>query len=705
MTYRNDWKKLLIVEIKRGKQLQAATWTHAAPVYSTPFTYGEVVSLKLNSTFFTREGSVAACIAADNSYYHDFFAGILYVHIVGGLNPGAYVSPNYTYSIIAYTWKCISNRQDVGVAAVVFVPTDCVYPVLYDPTLCADSLSELTATVADHFESAMETSAGSISITNAGGEWYAAIDDFYWNNGDIRAKIGEIGDTYAALETIFLGKVRTPDVGDDIVTFELVDAREGQLKSIPSVHYETTTYPNLNVDAIGLPIPVLFGEKTNITPVCIDTAAYTYKISQTHFGTAVFEMSSIDAVYFKGMTLSLATHYTVDLHNGEFTLTFAPGDGLVTCNAKGIKDAFDMTTGLATGLYSENVADHWFFVLNVLNEIPIVNLKLTDFADLRAARTQAVAWLLDTDTPTIDFNRLLQQTSLYHFLPLNDGTFTAKYYRKTVPAGTLELRNYDHAGFRKKKQSDGVFYNIILKYAKDPTTGLWKTVQASTLSVFRQHNTKETYTVETALRDTTEANTVLAFYVALLKDPATKIDTSISLIGSGVLPTDKLYNNRDIIADGKAVTIDTNQVYDILQTRKNFSDGRVGITAQLATQLEIYTTHADIAHQDVAHADHSDVIHTDAAHGNSYTDHDDNISHSDTAPHADHSDTTHNDYDIPPHGYSDHTNTAHDDFDHIDIPAYTDHDDIVHVDSGHVDHSDTIHTDAHTDVSHIDSEV
>jgi hypothetical protein len=484
----------------------------------------------------------------------------------------------------------------------------------------------------------------------------------------------------------------------------LYDTRDGRLQSIPTSHYNLTDWPNLKEDQEGVAIPVLFGEKKNITPMLVDTTAFTFKISQTHFGTAVFELQAIDAVYLKGIGLSTPTDYTVDLHNGEFSLVVDPGNAEVTCDAKGIKDGFDFSSGAATGVYSENVADHWFFILHILNEITVAETDLTSFGELQATRTQAVAWLLDTDTPTIDFNRLLQQTSLYHFLPLANGKFAARYYRKTIPTGTLELRDYDHLGYKKMRPNDGVFRDIFLKYAKDPTTGNWKQLIHSEGTVQQRHGTKEPYTVETALRDDSEAATVLAFYVALLKSPPTKIETSISMIGKNLIPTDKLYVNRQVRADGHDVTIAADDVYVILESRRNLAEGRVGVTAQLDTQLAIYGTHADSPHQDVAHEDHSDTVHTDATHGDSHTD----------DPHIDTPEIPHEDFahvDDPYGDYKDgpHTDTPYVDYPHEDV-AYvphgdTEYDDIPYVDTWHVDHTDIVHSDTHTDVSHIDSEV
>jgi|GEM_PF-2356139 len=723
MTYNNDWKKLLITEIKAGRQLQDAAWSNCpspdTETWYCNFAFGEVVDIQVDGVSLTRKTSLIDCQAAAGSYYHDFFASILYVQLTDGGDPGEYISPDYTYNVIVYFWKCIANRQEVGAEAVVYIPEGCTYPVFYDPTLKEDSVGQLTATIADRFESEMETNFGSISVTNADGWWYAGVDDFYWNNADIRVRAGSIGDIYADLEKIFIGKVKDVAVSDDAANFILVDSREGRLQSIPIEHYNLIDYPLMLADSEGVPIPVLFGKKMNILPIMIDTVAFKYKISQTRFGTQVFEISAVDAVYKNGILLVLGTDYSVDLHNGNIILVANPGDEGITCDAKGICNNFDMTTGYPTGLYSENIADHLFFVLNVMNEIPIADIDLPSFAAFQVARTQAVAWYLDTDTPTIDFNRLLQQTVLYHFLPLNNGIFAVRYYKRTVPAGSLELRNYDHSGYKKTKSSEGVFYDIILKYDKDPSLGLWKSLQNFESGTLEKHKTKEPYTIETALRDVTEAQLILDFYVALLKDPPTKMETAISIIGSAILPSDKIYSSRSIVADGKSVTISTDEIYLIMQTRRNFADGKVGITARLDLDLAILL-HADQAHQDVAHEDHSDSSHDDGP----YNDHDDDVPHNDT-PHVDHTDETHQD--IPEYidaAYDDHTDhddvlysDAYTDDAYVDTP-HADHTDVAHADTAHGDtpysdephedeahanHTDESHANAHSDIEHIDS--
>lgn len=89
---------------------------------------------------------------------------------------------------------------------------------------------------------------------------------------------------------------------------------------IPRDKYWIADYPNLDPDVDGVIIPDLFGEKTNITPVCIDTIALKYKIANCDI-RAIF---SIDEVRAGTRVLTSGVDYTVDLPNGEFTLNGTP---------------------------------------------------------------------------------------------------------------------------------------------------------------------------------------------------------------------------------------------------------------------------------------------------------------------------------------------------------------------------------------------
>jgi len=86
---------------------------------------------------------------------------------------------------------------------------------------------------------------------------------------------------------------------------------------IPKYKFWASNYPNLESEAEGRPIPEFYGQKENISPVCIDTTTLTYKIANR-------EISSIDAVRADGTTLTEDGDYVTDLESAEFTLYGMP---------------------------------------------------------------------------------------------------------------------------------------------------------------------------------------------------------------------------------------------------------------------------------------------------------------------------------------------------------------------------------------------
>lgn len=663
--------------------------------YSASLSFHEIVEMQFDGATLTKTTSLALVMATPGTWWQDYWGGMIYVHTAAGDDPGESISGDiYLHSIVVFFWIGMANAQFTGAECLDFIPTGCTIPIFYEPWLSAESLGSMSASVADHYSSAMEIQFGSISFIN-NGWWYQYRHVYLWNNKDVRIKVGAKGDAYASFETIFVGRIRNLTINDSAASFELVDNRVGALYSLPTKRYALADYPNLEQNSIDKPIPILFGEKTNITPTKIDSVNFVFKISDTVWDGVTFALQSIDAVYKAGMMLTVAVDYTVDLTTGEITLLADPGDAVITCDAKGIKDGFDMSTGLKTGVYSENVADHLFFIFTVLNGITVANMDLASFLELQIARTQKIAWLLDTDTPTMEVNRLFQQSSIYHFLPLLNGTFAARYYRRIVPTGTMELQYYDFNGFTISDQAENVYYAVIVKYDKDPTTGIFKTVSTVDSMVMAHHSEKQTFEVETALRDASEAEAVMGFYATLLNAPADKLETDISMVGRNLLPTDKLKVSRSVEADSGEIVILAEEIYVLLETVKDLASGVVSIVAQLDSQLSIYAIHSDSPHQD-EHSDHSDLIHGDASH----SDHTDNV-HADT-PHVDnpHGDIDHDDYSDKVHEDIPHVDTPH-----ADTPYVDTYSDAPHLNNAHSDHSDTQHEDSHVDISHIDSEV
>jgi hypothetical protein len=87
--------------------------------------------------------------------------------------------------------------------------------------------------------------------------------------------------------------------------------------SIPRNKYKKANYPNLEDRADGIPIPELWGLKTGITPVCIDTTFLKYKYANR-------AAHALNAVRADDTLLVAGTDYTSDLANAEFTILGSP---------------------------------------------------------------------------------------------------------------------------------------------------------------------------------------------------------------------------------------------------------------------------------------------------------------------------------------------------------------------------------------------
>jgi len=100
-------------------------------------------------------------------------------------------------------------------------------------------------------------------------------------------------------------------------TTELYEGLEVLDIIFPKDRYWKSDFPNLEDDAEGRVRPILYGEKSNIQPICIDTQAGTYEIANH----ALKEIVSIQA---GNETLTSGIDYTEDLANGRFTLIETP---------------------------------------------------------------------------------------------------------------------------------------------------------------------------------------------------------------------------------------------------------------------------------------------------------------------------------------------------------------------------------------------
>ena len=715
-----DLEKVFLVEMKPGKEVEGETWTATGSgSYYCSFADGEVVEIKENGSAYTKVASVAACDSTASSFFFDYDNQRLYAHTSGNDSPGTKADGAYKYCLIAYFWLCFTNQQYTGDDAIIFTPQSATHKVYYLPYFDTDSVPTITQAVGEYHKGDITIQFGNLAFLNDG-FWYSALENYIFHGKYVEIKLGIKGIPYDDYETIFIGRLRNPSISDETATIEAKDSRIGSLREIPIYKYWISDYTNLNPNEEGRAIPVLFGEKINITPVCIDTTTFKYKICG-------HGLQSIDAVYKNGVELTLTTDYTVDLNNGEFTLLADPDTALITCDAKGAKISYFG----AAAAYSENVANILYYVLHDLNGIADADLDKDSFDDLQTYRTQAIAWYLDTPTPTLEFVRLLQASSVFQLIPTLDGKYAAVRYKSGITESTPRFYSEDYSWTEKSEESEAIYKKVTIRYAKDPSTGIWLAVETSDSKASYRYDEEETLIIETALRQKSEAESLATFYKNLVCNPLAKMSGEVPSSALNLKPSDKIIITKQVETyDGDELSVFESDVYRILEMRKNLQTAKVEISAIEdiqsigGTETHVNTahedshsdSHTDTAHANVAHSDTTYNDYSDSAHQNTaHTDSHENVAHEDShsnAPYEDqhwdhldeilhedeHSDTAHSDSHSDSHG-DEHSNVAHEDVEHSNS-SHSDHSDTSHSNIAH----ENSHSDSHSDTPHEDSQ-
>ena len=505
------------------------------------------------------------------------------------------------------------------------------HPVYYLPYFDATRIPNLIQAVGDFHIGSIKTQFGSLAFLNDGW-WYTALENFIWHNKELDVKCLAKGSDYEEFGWIFAGRMRNPDAGDNSCTIGVKDRRVGAFRQIPKNKYWAgdSGYEDLEEEAEGRVKAIPFGELTNITPVFIKTDTSTY----WRFKVSEYAIESIDAVYLNGDEVDSGS-ITKTPASGYFDLDFDPGDGHVTCDIKGVKCDFDDDT------YSDNVADILYFILNQENDFDWSKLDKVSFDDLKAGRTQALAIYLNESVSTLNFIRFLQAGSTFQFVPRPDGTYGAYRYKSGVEDDAPHLYDEDYDNLRKVEQTGATYKKVVIKYIKNPTTGNWLSVEATEEKVGQRYDEEETLTIETGLRLKAEAETLADFYLSLVHAPLAKLEGKVSSVALGFKPSDKVVVSKTIIdGEGDEVTILEDEVYRILELKKDLKTAKVGIIGFQDDQ-SIGGNHANVVHTN-SHTDthgdglhensHGNTGHSNTAHSNTH----DNVSHIDT--YTDHSD-------------------------------------------------------------------
>lgn len=192
---------------------------------------------------------------------------------------------------------------------------------LYQPRIM--SLPSLSLKLEKKFSSIAEISGGSMGLNNEDG-YFNQFSSMNFDAGQTQLKFGwdyKVNGNWVFMaysdyqsKATFWNSGRTYD--ETTFTLGLLDLKSRLKVKIPLTFYDSVTYPNIEKQGVGKPIPLAYGQIFGAPAVCVDTVAKKFKV-------ASHAIYSLDAVRILDSTTNLwndSSFATTTLSDGTFTL-------------------------------------------------------------------------------------------------------------------------------------------------------------------------------------------------------------------------------------------------------------------------------------------------------------------------------------------------------------------------------------------------
>ena len=551
----------VLIEFNPGKYLPCGTnWTsEGSNTYSHACDEVKVNAVTDDGQECVVKTSKAQVQAQAGSYWFDKANQKIYVHCFDNDDLS---NPSTDVVIVMYCWKNFST--DV-----------CEFNgIQYMPLVRRDSLPALDISVDDIVEGIYKFNFGSFSLNNPGW-WETAGAEYIWTNRRVLIKLGGEGLPYAEYCTYFVGRVSDYYVGDETSLFTVKDVRVGTFSQLPVNHYWKGTgggeYPNLSDADHGKPIPIFYGVKEEIVPVCIDPEEGTggrWKIADGK----IKEITEIRWLYDDWEEiLTPGTDYTEDLNNGEFVLNMwidITTESLEV-DAKGFVDEESALLTKAGDISLDVLKNH----LDFLDD----ELDLDSFAHASAVRTYECCLYLDADVSSRETLQTLARSVVGFLVPTEDGKLSFEIYEPGTPVGAVALKDADYKRWRVKKDNKFVRNKVRVRYDKSPKEGVHKTVEKTDYSILHKYGMRKTLNLETFLKNKLDAKDVAQGVLGMCAQPVTVVETLVGLKGYGLFPTRKILVTRERAPDMQGKW--TEKIFRIRKAAKDSNLESVDIVA------------------------------------------------------------------------------------------------------------------------------
>jgi len=246
-------------------------------------------SVEENGESLSLQTSIVTVEANAGSYWHDTANSILYVHFSNGGDGED---------------KTIIGRFPFYAAS---------ENIIFDNNFYEGRISNLTPVsnkTSYIFWGTSDLENGSFTLNNCDGFFDKIYEKYIWEKGTITIKIGSDFMAYDDFLTIFVGKIENKKWKENNFWLDFFSKKKELDKMIPSDEYDTTTYPNIENNAVGRFIPIAYGTFDSLEDapflVCINkkygenSANYTSDPDSNETTLKDTELASSVDDYYKG---------------------------------------------------------------------------------------------------------------------------------------------------------------------------------------------------------------------------------------------------------------------------------------------------------------------------------------------------------------------------------------------------------------------
>jgi len=442
----------------------------------------------------------------------------------------------------------------------------------YMPVVSQDSIPSLDLSVDDIVEGIYKFNFGSFKMLNPGW-WDVAADEYVWTNRRVVLKVGGEDMNYEDYINFFVGRISDFYVADENVIFSVKDIRVGTFSQLPVNHYWASNYPNMHEDHEDRPIQLLFGVKTKIPPVCIDTTAGApgkggrWKIGDDSYGN----YKEITKVVHNGFDVTSSCVVSADktefIYNATWDFDFE--HDIILVDAKGYVNT-------ENNLLTKSGEISVFLLKKTLKFIND-DLDLRSFAYADTVRTYEQCLLLDTDQSSREIFQTLGRSVVAFLTPDDKGRLSFQIYESSTPTGILKFEDKDYDSWKVTIHEAFIRNKVIVKYNFDPQLQVFAIEEEINNDVVSRYGVRKPLELETYLRNQADAASVALAILDMCSTPITMVDTKVGMKAFVLAPAQKIMISRSRAPDPTGAWDE--KVFRIRQVGKVLNQERTKIVA------------------------------------------------------------------------------------------------------------------------------